>query len=340
VRVAACAALCALLAIPTAAHAAPKPQTGRTVVVERTAGTVLVQPRGSKRVVRLGRARTLPVGSTIDATSGRVKLTSTHNRAGTKLQSAVFRDGAFTVTQNRSSSPLTDLELVGGDFADCRALQRRTGVFAAAKSARRRLWGSGKGRFRTRGRNGSATVRGTTWLTEDDCGGTTALNRHGKVDANSRDLSYQLEPGQSVAFSCNVDGIPGVVGLYCLAVLSQPATADVPYDIFAMGIAAETSDDSYQLCTVEPDGNQICDTLPFGALDNGFRAAGVGCLPTKAGTHSAIWSMRGQPLGSLPFDAVRVADQRLCVSDPPRPGIDRHEQPRAALRAAARAGQR
>jgi hypothetical protein len=36
----------------------------------------------------------------------------------------------------------------------------------------RRLWGSGRGRFTTRGRYSSATVRGTKWLTQDQCNGT------------------------------------------------------------------------------------------------------------------------------------------------------------------------
>ena len=36
----------------------------------------------------------------------------------------------------------------------------------------RRLLGSGKGRFTTRGRDSSATVRGTKWLIEDRCDGT------------------------------------------------------------------------------------------------------------------------------------------------------------------------
>jgi ferric-dicitrate binding protein FerR (iron transport regulator) len=38
-----------------------------------------------------------------------------------------------------------------------------------------------KGRFRTRGRHAAATVRGTTWLTEDRCGGTLVAVRHGLV---------------------------------------------------------------------------------------------------------------------------------------------------------------
>jgi hypothetical protein len=45
----------------------------------------------------------------------------------------------------------------------------------------RRLWGSGRGRFRTRGRYGAATVRGTKWLTLDRCDGTNVRVVRGKV---------------------------------------------------------------------------------------------------------------------------------------------------------------
>ena len=45
----------------------------------------------------------------------------------------------------------------------------------------RRLWGSGKGKFRTRGRYSSATVRGTVWRTEDRCDGTLTQVQEGSV---------------------------------------------------------------------------------------------------------------------------------------------------------------
>jgi ferric-dicitrate binding protein FerR (iron transport regulator) len=45
----------------------------------------------------------------------------------------------------------------------------------------RRLWGDGKGRFRTRGKHGAATVRGTKWLTEDRCSGTLFRVKRGVV---------------------------------------------------------------------------------------------------------------------------------------------------------------
>ncbi|MDP8944282.1 MAG: hypothetical protein M3N16_09220, partial [Actinomycetota bacterium] len=56
---------------------------------------------------------------------------------------------------------------------------RRT---ARRAPAARRLWGRDRrGRFRTRGRNGHAVVRGTTWLTEDRCDGTLFAVREGAI---------------------------------------------------------------------------------------------------------------------------------------------------------------
>ena len=49
---------------------------------------------------------------------------------------------------------------------------RRSNSLASSARSGRRLWGSGKGTFRTEGSFGSATVRGTIWLTEDRCDGT------------------------------------------------------------------------------------------------------------------------------------------------------------------------
>jgi ferric-dicitrate binding protein FerR (iron transport regulator) len=43
------------------------------------------------------------------------------------------------------------------------------------------LWGDGKGRFRTKGKNSAATVLGTKWLVEDRCSSTLTRVRRGKV---------------------------------------------------------------------------------------------------------------------------------------------------------------
>jgi hypothetical protein len=48
----------------------------------------------------------------------------------------------------------------------------RTRALAHSARKKRRLWGKGKCRCRTKGTYGSASVRGTQWLTEDEDGGT------------------------------------------------------------------------------------------------------------------------------------------------------------------------
>jgi hypothetical protein len=52
---------------------------------------------------------------------------------------------------------------------------------ARAAAGRRRLFARGRGRFRTRGRYGSGTKRGTEFLTEDRCDGTLFKVREGQI---------------------------------------------------------------------------------------------------------------------------------------------------------------
>jgi hypothetical protein len=54
------------------------------------------------------------------------------------------------------------------------------------KSVLGKLWGSGKGKFKTSGKYASATVRGTIWLTQDECDGTLVRVKRGTVSV--RDL--------------------------------------------------------------------------------------------------------------------------------------------------------
>jgi ferric-dicitrate binding protein FerR (iron transport regulator) len=51
----------------------------------------------------------------------------------------------------------------------------------------RRLWGSdSQGKFRTRGGNSVATVRGTAWYVEDRCDGTLTRVSKGSVSVYDR----------------------------------------------------------------------------------------------------------------------------------------------------------
>jgi hypothetical protein len=160
---------------------------GATVAAAPTAGTVLVQAPGASGWAVLEAGAPLPLGSSVDATQGLVEIGS--EAAGGVEQAAVVTGAVFQVRQDATEG-VTDLVLQGGDFSDCATpAARRRAVTARAAAARRTkgrvargLWAAGKGRFRTRGRYGSATVRGTRWATVDRCNSTTVKVFDGVVD--------------------------------------------------------------------------------------------------------------------------------------------------------------
>ena len=62
-----------------------------------------------------------------------------------------------------------------------------------------KLWGSGKGKFRTNGKYSSATVRGTIWLVEDRCEGTLTKVTRGTVSVRDfkRKKTVTVKAGHS-----------------------------------------------------------------------------------------------------------------------------------------------
>ena len=68
-----------------------------------------------------------------------------------------------------------------------RAAEGRAAAAAAEKKKKGpkavlgKLWGSGKGKFRTNGKYSAATVRGTIWLVQDRCDGTLTKVTRGTV---------------------------------------------------------------------------------------------------------------------------------------------------------------
>lgn len=168
----------------TLGSAAPAPVLGTTVNVETVRGVVLVRLRGG-RFSRLDDVSQIPVGSLLDTRRGTVRLTSARDRSGA-TQTGDFAAGIFQIAQSRRSSAkgLTELRLKGSSFARCGKRRARGGDAQSAALSRRairRLRGTASGRFRTRGRNSSATVRGTTWEMIDRCDGTLTRVRRGKV---------------------------------------------------------------------------------------------------------------------------------------------------------------
>jgi CSLREA domain-containing protein len=150
------------------------PSNGETIVVKPEEGKVKIKLPGTKKYVPLEELKEIPVGAVIDATKGKVTLTSI-SPDGTE-QSANFFGGVFKVKQKEGSG-LVVLELL--DTGVCPATGSSLGgglpnvLARAGKGTSGKLWGSGHGNFKTEGNQGSATVRGTVWLVEDRCDGTT-----------------------------------------------------------------------------------------------------------------------------------------------------------------------
>ena len=172
------------------------PTLGVDVNVEPVSGTVLVGIRGAARAAGLGRASQkgitfvplaeasqIPVGSFLDTRKGTVRMESARDRAGTR-QRGTFLNSIFQVRQSRKPrlKGLTDLVLKGGSFGRCGTAGRAGGATAAlSRRTIRRLRASANGRFRTSGRNSSASVRGTAWDMIDRCDGTLTKVKRGRV---------------------------------------------------------------------------------------------------------------------------------------------------------------
>jgi hypothetical protein len=190
------ALLLALLAVPAALTAAagkgatpPAPERGVAVVVEPVRGEVRVHGPRTHRYEDLGAARRMPVGSTVDAKAGAVRLTVAAKEEGATWN-AVFSDGKFTVTQPAKGEPVASLRLTGRRFAD--VCDQASAASRRKRKRVRRLWGDGHGRFRTVGQYSAGTVRGTRWLTEDRCDGTLTKVVRGTVDVE--DFTAQEPP--------------------------------------------------------------------------------------------------------------------------------------------------
>jgi hypothetical protein len=153
----------------------PAPVFHQTVVVGELSGTILVRKPGSSKYEAIDASEGIPLGSTIDARKGVVVLTSVP-KAGGKPEVAKFFDGVFKVTQTGDITTVT----LNEPLASC-----GTGARAAAKKPKtRKLWGDGKGKFRTRGQYSAATIRGTKWLVEDGCRYTRTRVTQGVVSVH------------------------------------------------------------------------------------------------------------------------------------------------------------
>jgi hypothetical protein len=198
----------------------PPPVPGKSVNVQVVSGQVLIKPPGSGRARATGPAkgfvpltgpRQIPVGSQLDTSKGRVALTSAADTGGAKTQTSDFYQGIFAVKQSvpkkkpkKPTALTTDLVLKGEiPRSQCAPLKGARSAAANKKKGPKavlgKLWGSGKGKFRTNGKYSAATVRGTIWLVQDRCDGTLTKVTRGTVQVRDfkRKKTVTVKAGHS-----------------------------------------------------------------------------------------------------------------------------------------------
>jgi hypothetical protein len=155
----------------------PSPVAGKNVNATPVSGKVKVKLPGKKTYTNLTGEQQLPVGTSVDARDGRITIV-----AAGKGGKADFYDGIFKISQTKGTKPLTTLTLT--EKLSCPKAKKASAAVKKKKS--RRLWGSGKGSFRTAGRYSAATIRGTRWLVTDRCTSTTTKVAAGVVSVRDK----------------------------------------------------------------------------------------------------------------------------------------------------------
>jgi hypothetical protein len=196
------------------------PVPGRSVVVKVVSGQVFVRyppgyvPRATgpaKGFVPFAGAANIPVGSQLDTRKGRVAVTSAADTGAKKTQTSDFYRGIFQVKQavpkktpTKPTALTTDLVMKGQlARSQCAPLKGASAAQAKKKKGPKavlgKLWGNGKGKFRTNGKYSAATVRGTIWLVEDRCEGTFTRVVRGTVRVRDlrRKKTVRVKAGQT-----------------------------------------------------------------------------------------------------------------------------------------------
>ncbi|MGH2959488.1 MAG: hypothetical protein ACRDKE_07765, partial [Solirubrobacterales bacterium] len=183
------------------------PVVRKTTNLVLESGDVYIKLPGSNEFVKLTKDMLIPIGTVIDAREGRAHLTLA-NADGT-LYDGVFWDGIFQVTQGSGNKPITTLKLRddlvarAAGFATARTsaeLERSFYAYTAKKRGKKKngLWGDGKGKFKTSGKGGSATVRGTRWYVANYANGSLFKVSRGSVTIDPiRGRNFVLKAGKS-----------------------------------------------------------------------------------------------------------------------------------------------
>ena len=154
------------------------PERAKSVVVQELHGAITWRPPGATTFQGMTGVGEIPVGAVVDARHGTVGLSAD---TGSGIDTGHFWGAVFEVRQRAQGGGLTELALRGGRPARC----DRPAATARSAAARhpKGLWGKDhNGRFRTRGRNSVAAVRGTLWYVAERCAGTLTRVLEGAVE--------------------------------------------------------------------------------------------------------------------------------------------------------------
>jgi hypothetical protein len=165
----------------------PPPVAGQSETASVLSGTATVHAKGSSGFVPLTGASSIPDGSEVDATNGRVLITTATLTPG-KTQSAEVYGGRFKVHQDAKgvahlilTLPLTGCPTVTLPHGSAAAVASGTKHGHSGPKSRH-LWVSETGgKWGTNGRYVSTTVEGTNWLTLDECNQSQVKVVSGKV---------------------------------------------------------------------------------------------------------------------------------------------------------------
>ncbi len=150
------------------------PAAGKSVVAGVVSGKVLVRLAGSSKFVALDPS-VIKNGAEFDTRKGVVEITRADGGV------AKFYAGIFKLSQSGGITTMTLSQKLTG----C-PKGKASAVAAAKKPKTRKLWGDGKGKFRTRGQYSAATIRGTKWLVQDRCTSTLTRVTKGVVAVQDR----------------------------------------------------------------------------------------------------------------------------------------------------------
>lgn len=181
------------------------PVVRKTANLEPLSGVVLIRLPGTDQWIPLSEATLIPVGTVIDARKGKAHLTFA-NADGT-LQDGIFWEGIFQVSQGKGDKPIVTLKLrddlagrANASIASLIATPTGFKAYTAKKRGKKKngLWGDAKGKYKTSGKGGSATVRGTRWYVANYTNGSLFKVRRGSVTIDPiRGKNFVLKAGKS-----------------------------------------------------------------------------------------------------------------------------------------------